>query len=309
MTALRAVAERRQVRALWLAVFVILTWGAGASIQKSIFAEITPGAYLFIRYLILPVMAVFALWAKHRAQWPNVPREDRLKFLKLGLTGHFFHVGLLSIGLELSTPFSSVLILASGSVFTLLLLRWKGIEVLSRGQILGVSIAFIGIITFMSDKLFRANWAASAGDLVLLASTAAFAYYTVAAKQMFARYDSLTVVSYVVLCGSLPVVLFALPWGLATDWLHLSVVVWIKVIWATLISSFVCLMLWGWINNVRGVARTAPLLYAMPVIAALLAWLANGERYTTVKLLGATVTLVGVVIAQQNPEPATSQAI
>jgi drug/metabolite transporter (DMT)-like permease len=49
---------------------------------------------------------------------------------------------------------------------------------------------------------------------------------------------------------------------------------------------------------VRGVARTAPLMYLMPPVAGFIAWLAVGESYTWIKLGGAAVTLAGVALAQ-----------
>jgi drug/metabolite transporter (DMT)-like permease len=64
------------------------------------------------------------------------------------------------------------------------------------------------------------------------------------------------------------------------------------------VSAFLGWLVWGWINAVRGVARSAPLLYLMPPVAGLVAWLTTGERYTAVKLAGAALALGGVALAQ-----------
>ena len=53
-----------------------------------------------------------------------------------------------------------------------------------------------------------------------------------------------------------------------------------------------------WVNAVRGVGRSAPLMYLTPPVAGLVAWAATGESYTVVKLAGAGLALCGVVIAQ-----------
>ena len=55
---------------------------------------------------------------------------------------------------------------------------------------------------------------------------------------------------------------------------------------------------WGWLNAVRGVARTAPMMYLIPPVAGLFAWVLTGEQFSGVKLLGAGVALVGVAWAQ-----------
>jgi drug/metabolite transporter (DMT)-like permease len=40
------------------------------------------------------------------------------------------------------------------------------------------------------------------------------------------------------------------------------------------------------------------LQYLMPVVAGVVAWWATGERFSAVKLGGATLTLAGVALAQ-----------
>ncbi len=57
-------------------------------------------------------------------------------------------------------------------------------------------------------------------------------------------------------------------------------------------------------NGQRGVGRTAPLQYLMPLVAGVVAWWAAGERFNTVKLLGAAVTLAGVALVQFSARPA-----
>ena len=46
----------------------------------------------------------------------------------------------------------------------------------------------------------------------------------------------------------------------------------------------------------------------MPPVAGLVAWAFAGEHYTTIKLVGAAVTLGGVAIAQFSGAPATREA-
>lgn len=69
-------------------------------------------------------------------------------------------------------------------------------------------------------------------------------------------------------------------------------------LWAVLVAAFIAWIVRGWVNAVRGVARTAPLTYLMPPVAGLVAWLAMGESCTWIKLAGAAVTLAGVALAQ-----------
>jgi len=106
------------------------------------------------------------------------------------------------------------------------------------------------------------------------------------------------VMTYATLLGSGPVVLLSLPAGLRVDWGNVSPAIWVGLVYAVLISAFLGWLVWGWVNAVRGVARSAPLMYLMPPVAGLVAWALTGERYTGIKLAGAALTLAGVAVAQ-----------
>ena len=290
--------SRSARHALWAALLMITLWGANFSVQKVVFAALSPGGFLFARYLIMPIAAAVLLCVLHGRRWPQVGRADLIGLLKLGLTGHLLHVSLVTYGIHWSTAFSSSLILACGPVITLLILHFNGMEVLTRGQIGGVAVAAGGVMVFLSDKLFGGHWQASGGDLTLIVAAAAFSYYTVSAKPLIERHGGVTVMTYATLLGSAPVVLLNLPAGLSVAWGSVSLGVWAGLFFSVLISAFLGWLIWGWVNAVRGVARSAPLMYLMPPVAGLVAWGLTGERFTGVKLAGAALTLAGVAVAQ-----------
>jgi drug/metabolite transporter (DMT)-like permease len=289
---------QRQRTALLLALALVLVWGANFSVQKAVFAALGPGGFLFARYLIMPACAVLLLWQRYGRRWPRIARSERWALVRLGLMGHLLHVGLVTYGIHWSTAFSSSLILAVGPVFTLLLLRRAGYERLTRAQVAGVAVACGGVLLFLSDKLLAARWQASSGDLVLLVAAAFFSAYTVAAKPLIEKHGGVTVMAYATLAGAVPVVALSLPAGIAVDWTAVPAAIWAGTLWAVIVSAFIGWLVWGWVNAVRGVARTAPLMYLMPPVAGLVAWLAMGESYTWIKIAGAAVTLGGVALAQ-----------
>lgn len=288
---------RKESLALAAALGIIVVWGINFSVQKFVFNAVTPGGFLFVRYLIMPACAL-ALLAWRFGRLPRVSRGDFWALARLGFIGHFIHVGMVTYGIYWSTSFSSSLILACGPIFTLLILRFKGIERLHGAQVTGVAVAFAGVLLFLSDKFTAGRWQAAGGDLFLLVAASIFSYYTVAAKPLIEKLGGVTTMAYATLLGSAPVVLFALPAGLSVDWTALSASVWIGLVWSITISAFLGWLVWGWVNAVRGVARSAPLMYLMPPVAGLVAWWFTGEHYTAIKLVGAGVTLGGVAIAQ-----------
>jgi drug/metabolite transporter (DMT)-like permease len=293
--------------ALAAALFIVVVWGANFSLQKAVFPIIGPAGFLFVRYLIMPLAALVLLCWVYGLRWPKVALADGWQLVWLGLIGHALHVSMVTFGISWSTAFSSSLILACGPVFTLLILRWQRVEQLQSSQVIGVGVACLGVLVFLSDKLLGARWQATGGDLMLLLAAALFSFYTVKSKPLIERYGGVPVLAYAMLAPSPLIVLLNAHAAAAVNWHALSGWLWIALLWAVLVSAFLGWLIWGWVNSVRGVARTAPLMYLMPPVAGLVAWFVDGERYGAVKLIGATITLAGVALAQfggKQPKPA-----
>jgi len=290
--------QRRQSQALAAGIAMIAVWGANFSVQKYVFTAMPPGAFLFARYLIMPACSLLLLLGLGGGRLPHIGRADFWALARLGLIGHTLHVGLVTYGIHWSTAFSSSLIVACGPVFTLLILRWRGIERLTRPQVIGVAVSLAGVVVFLSDKLLAASWKATGGDLVLLVSATLFSYYTVAAKPLMVRLGALPVMAWATLLGSAPLIVTGAPIAAGVEWRTLPASIWVSLLWASLVSAFIGWLVWGWVNAVRGVARSAPLMYLMPPVAGVVAWLTTDESFTPTKLAGATITLAGVALAQ-----------
>lgn len=290
--------DRRQDLSLIVALVTVVVWGCNFSLQKYLFDRLTPAGFLFLRYMIMPACAVALLAARYGRRQPRLTRHDLLQLAWLGFVGHFLHVGMVCYAVHWSTAFSSSLLLACGPIFTLVILRVMGVERMTRPQVLGVAIACAGVLVFLSEKLIGGQWRASGGDLFLLFAASIFSYYTVVAKPLVQRHGAVVVMAYATMLGAVPLVIFTLPVGLTAPWQVLDAIGWLGLLWSVVVSAFIGWLAWAWVNAIRGVARTAPLQYLMPPVAGVIAWFASGERFGTLKILGAVVTLAGVAVAQ-----------
>ncbi|MBV8037092.1 DMT family transporter [Roseateles sp.] len=283
------------------ALAVVLVWGLNFPLSKALFNQVGPAGFLGLRYLLMPLCAAALLCWRFRLRWPRLDRSEVWPLVQLTLTGQGLHLLLSTYGMQGSTAFSASVLLACGPVFTLLILRLSGVERLSPGQIAGVTAAAAGALMFTSDKLLAADWQAGLGDLMLLAAAALFSYYTVAAKPLIQHHGGVTVLGYGSLVCTLPMLLWCAPSLAALDWQAQPPWVWTGTVWQVAGGGFIGWLAWGWANERRGVARTAPLIYLMPLIAGLAAWAWGGEQFSTHKLLGAGIILAGVALAQFSP--------
>lgn len=118
-------------------------------------------------------------------------------------------------------------------MFTLLILRWHGIEHFTRGQLVGVTVAVVGVLVFLSDKLLGGQWQAGGGDLTLLVAASFFSYYTVTAKPLIERHGGVVVMTYGTLLGSAPGP--SLPAWAAGAWAEAPPLIWLGMLYVVLI--------------------------------------------------------------------------
>ena len=288
----------------------MLAWGMNFVFVKYVLEHLGVGAFMFLRFSVLPLLGLvlLVLVFRHRVAhtWPR--REDLPRFFACAFIGHVVHISAVMYGMNLSTAFSSSLVLTCQPLFTLAILAWLGAERLRRQQVAGTLVAFAGIVLFLGDKFAGGLSRAGLGDLTLLIAGACFSLYTVLARPLADRYGPLIVLSYTLLF-SMPIMLaVTYPFLADTALRGLPVVVWGALFWALVVSSFFGWLLWTWVNSVRGVARSAPFMYLMPPVAGVMAWLTLGETFTWLKLLGAAITMAGVAWAQFAGGPPPKEA-
>lgn len=279
---------------------MMFVWGANFGVTKFVLGSLGVGPFLFLRFVVMVVLGSLLLVIVYRhhlpKSWPR--RADLPRFALAGLIGHTLHVGIVTWGINLSTAFSSALVLTSGPLWTLLILAVLGVERLRMRQLAGTLIAFLGIVVFLSEKFVGGLALAGIGDLVLVFAASLFSLYTVIVKPLVLRYGPLPVLAYTLLFGAPPLLLVTLPSFLAASLVDLSWKVWLGMFWAAVVSAFLGWLVWSWVSAVRGVARSAPLQYLMPPIAGVVAWFTLGESFSPLKLAGAAVTMAGVAWAQ-----------
>jgi drug/metabolite transporter (DMT)-like permease len=247
--------------------------------------------------VVTPLCALVLLLALYGTRWPKLPREEWMTLVRLTLLGHVLHVTLINWGIHLSSPFSTALILACGPLMTLAILVAAGSERLGGTQLAGALVACAGILVFLADKM-GSGWRAGFGDLVLLLATLLFSLHTVAARDIILRRGAVLVMAYTTIMAFPPLILITGPAGLRTDWSGLPPAVLFGLAWALVVSSFTGWIVWGWVNRLLGVARTAPLLYLLPPIAGVAGWWLTGETFAPLKIAGAALALAGVAFAQ-----------
>lgn len=85
----------------------------------------------------------------------------------------------------------------------------------------------------------------------------------------------------------------------AADLAHASAGGWLSAIYLALLPSALGFVLWGAAVGQLPVAISTSLLYLVPPVAVLIAWVWLGELPLPIEILGGLVVILGVVITAQ----------
>jgi drug/metabolite transporter (DMT)-like permease len=242
-------------------LIVVSVWGANFAVQKALFGVLPPGAFLFARYLMMPLPARAAAAARQRRALAAPAARDVLRLAWPGPAGahaarqhgHLRHPLVdgflqradhgLHAGVHAADP-------ALGG--------HRAAHPRPGGR-RGAGLRW-ACCSFLSDKLLGGQWAATGGDLMLLFAASLFSYYTVMSKPLIQRHGGVAVMAYATLAGS-PLIVLALrpraggavghaPWVNAVGAWH-----WGLLLWASLVK--VGLHAGGWLVATRGAGSTS----------------------------------------------------
>jgi drug/metabolite transporter (DMT)-like permease len=279
-----------------LAALVIVTiWGVNFALLKLALGEFDALAFNWLRFAGMLVLA----WAVAGRSGLTLKRQDLARVVVVGLVGYTGYITLSIVGLSYTTAFSNALLIGAAPLFSVLLLvAWK-METVGRIQVVGIVVAFVGLLVFLSAKL--GHWQAGMGDLISLAAAAAYALYTVLLKPLLGQYPIRAIIAWTLTAGGVPVLAIFAPALGAQHWDRVTMSGWLVLAWSTVVPIYVAWTVWAWVTSRTGVSRTNVFLYLVPVIGGVASLFLTGEAFGPGKVAGAGLVLAGLVLVRRRP--------
>ncbi len=282
----------------WLMLLATLAWAGNMIAGKEALREIPPLALAQFRVggAALTLLAAFFLWPKRPRLRLSRREWGQLALLSLfGITlNQIFFIG----GLARSSVAHTGLLVALGPVMVLIIsVTWR-LESLTASKFLGMLLSFagVGILSVGRHGTNGAHWA---GDLIVLASSAVFAVYTVLLKKSSDRYDALTLNALTYVLGALFLVPVCGKPFLDMHWRALSPMGWFGALYMVILGSVISYLIFAFALTELAASRVAAFSYLQPVIATALAiWLLS-ERLTGGVVVGGALILGGVYLAER----------
>ena len=202
-------------------------------------------------------------------------------------------------GLARTSVAHTGLIVALGPVMVLSLSCLMRLEPLTLPKLLGMLISFggVAVLTLGGEEVgSAAHWQ---GDLIVLAGSVSFAYYTIQVKEIANRYDALTLNTLTFAVGALLMIPFAARSVLNIRWANVTLGAWGGLGFMIVLGTVVAYLFYAFALTELSASRAAAFAYLQPVVAALLGTWLLGEKITVRVVAGGALILLGVYLAER----------
>jgi drug/metabolite transporter (DMT)-like permease len=221
-----------------------------------------------------------------------------LTFAYLGFFGVSINQFCFTLGLRYTDVTHSSIIVGMAPVYTLTLAVLFRLEPLTWRKVLGMAVAFSGVVALASAAGIPNHSPTLLGDAITMCGSLGFAMYVVLGKRVAPKYDALTMITWNFIFGALVILPVALHeaavFGLPQHWRTIPWQAWTCIFYTGLFSSTLAYLLYYWLLRYLEASQLASFSYLLPVSASGLGILFLDESRSWLELLGGVLALLGV---------------
>jgi drug/metabolite transporter (DMT)-like permease len=283
-------------RTLAAIAVTLLCWASAfAGIRASLVAY-TPGQVALLRFLVASaVLTVYAAIAR----MPLPKKQDLSAIAILGFLGITAYHLLLNYGEVTVTAGAASLLVNTAPIFTALLAIAFLKERLSLRRWVGIAVSFTGVvlITGGEAKGLSVDW----GALLILLSAVCISVWMILQKPYLKKYSPVQLTTYIIWVGTIFLLPFLPSLIKAVPTAPLSAT--IAAVYLGIFPSAIAYATWAYVLAQIPASRAATLLYFVPVLAIIVAWVWLQEVPTVLSLIGGAIVLSGIVLVNTRRQP------
>ncbi|MDD3152222.1 MAG: DMT family transporter [Bacteroidales bacterium] len=280
-----------------LVVLAMIFWGSTFVWTKSVLSVYQPITIITLRLLISSVL-LFAVMFFTR-NWQKIQRIDYKYLLLVSFFSPFIYFLGETYGIKNSSSTVSSVIISTIPVFTAVFSTLIYKERLSKLNLLGMLISFIGVILVITNKDFSISLSVN-GFLWLALAVASSVGYVIILRKISVKYKPVTIVAYQNSIGFV----FFLPLFFIFDYKSFTSAspttdAWLNIFLLAIFGSSLAFIFYTIGNRDIGVAKTGFLTNLIPIFTAITAFFLLDERLTLINIFGVLLTVFGVAISEK----------
>ena len=282
-------------------LFAVIVWGASFIATKIALEDISPITIVWLRFSMGVVIlgCVVAL----RKQFSLLSKDEWPYFALLGFLGITFHQWLQSNALQTSEASTTAWIVSTTPVF-MALFGWIVLkERLGWIMIIGIILAFVGVLLVVYDGNLGSISLRSfgkPGDILVLISAVNWAVVSVLSRRGLKTHTSGLMMFYVMSFGWLFSSILFFATQNVSEINNLTFNGWMGVAFLGVFCSGLAYIAWYDALKELSTAETGVFLYIEPLVAVVVAFFILGEAITGASMAGGAIILLGVWMVNKN---------
>ena len=296
----------KRTAAIIAAIGATTIYGLNHTIAKGVMPNHV-GAFGFVMLRVIGAASLFWIISIFG---PNekIDKRDYLRMLVCALFGMGVNMMVFFKGLSLSTPINSAVLVTTTPIITLIMSALLVKELITKRKVFGI---FIGLLGALGLILFGAELRQDApniplGNFLILMNSVFYGTYLILAKILISKYHPFTFMKWLFSIG----ILICLPFGyqelIGIEWGLLPFdIVW-RIAFVVIGTTF-CTYLFNIFALTQLKASTlSAFVYIQPLIGIIFAIAMGKDTLTTIKILSASLVLLGVYLASRKGPVKTS---
>jgi drug/metabolite transporter (DMT)-like permease len=272
-----------------------IIYGLNFSIAKAVMPDsIRPFALVSLRSI--SAAALFWMTSIFMPKEP-VNRKDLMFLFSVSFFGVVINQTLFLLGLDMTTPVNSSIILSTNPIFAFVFAAIILKEKITILKGTGLAIGLSGVLLLiLQNGMPDVGSTTFLGDIYTLINTISWAFFTVVIKRMLEKYHPVTVMKWVFTFGMLTNVPIGYNQWSTMDWSSITLTAWLQIGFVLVGATY-----FGYLLILFGLRRLSPTIvstytYTQPIIAAYLATLMGQDHINAVMIISALLIFAGVFV-------------
>ena len=300
---------KRTIKYHLVAFIVVAIWGSTFVFTKMLLQSgLTPAQIFTLRFIIAYVLLLGYSLITHHCSLFSASWRDEFLMVALGITGGSVYFLAENAAMLYTTATNTSLIVCSCPLFAMLLFAivYRHSEHISKLQAMGSIVACMGMAIVVLNGHFVLHLS-PLGDVLAFAACLCWAVYSLIMKRATERYSSLFITRKVFFYGLLTIIPYyilrpseATIFSFSIFNLQLSII--LNLLFLGVVASMLCYLLWNWVIGKLGAVVATNWVYFNPITTIGFAWWLLDEKITIWFLLGSTLILVGMYLADKRKD-------
>lgn len=292
---------KKQVLGYSILTLAAVIWGLDNAVIKIGLRDIPPITFTFFRYLIASLLfGLIFIFSKISG---FLEKKDVLKVVFLALLNSVLGMVFINLGLNYTTVSNVSIINSLLPPILIAFLAWLFLkEKLSKLNVIGILAAGLGVAFIINvfdglKELTESQY--FIGNVFALMSALSWAVYNIVGKNIFRKYNFLTVTAYIFFLGSFLLLPFMI-WEVSNNNLTISLTSILAVLYDGILAGFVAYLCWN--NGLRLIsASKAGIFSYLTAVSGVMAGVIFLKEIITYQvIIGSGLTFFGLYLTTRN---------